>query len=84
MSSFHNSYTTRAARCLKSLASRLFVQQLVQADKKENIDIDVDPLWGESGGDQRIPQQKPNNTESVFMSCRPIMYIQWNMSITTT
>ena len=43
----------------KSLTTRLFVQQLVQANNREKLKLLVnDPLWWESAGDRWIPFTK--------------------------
>ena len=61
-------------RHLKSPATRLFVQQLVKANIKENIISKfhiTGPLWGESTSDQWIPLTKGRNA----FPCHGVMHI---------
>ena len=42
--------------CLKSSTTRLFFQQLVQANNKEKTKLNITgPMWRESTSDQIIP-----------------------------
>ena len=55
----------------QSSTSRLFVQQLTEANSKENGKIHVsDPLWGNLLVTNGFPSQKVSNAESVFLSWR--------------
>ena len=50
----HCSDATQASRSFKSHTTRLFIQQFVQANSKENLSL-TGPLWCKSTGDGWIP-----------------------------
>ena len=71
----HYSDVTWTRWCLKSSANGLSVQQLLQADQKENINLRIiDILWRESPS--RFPAQRSSNTEMIYMIWRKHEYTQ--------